>query len=56
MYKQCCVTGRGPLYEGAPMPPDVIATHIFPYAFQDQVGGFLYLLVHRTDLWPVGVL
>jgi len=48
------MTGRGPLDEEASKPPDVIAAHIFPYAYRDQVGSFLYLLAHQTDLWSVG--
>jgi len=54
MYKQCCITGKGSLDKEASKLPDVTATHIFPYAYHDQVGSFLYLLAHQTDLWSVG--
>jgi hypothetical protein len=41
MYKQCCITSRGPVSEGDPSkPPDIAACHIFPYAYRDQVCTF----------------
>lgn len=36
MYQQCCITNRGRLLKNDPSkPPDIIACHIFPYAYQD---------------------
>lgn len=47
MYEQCCITSTGPLVEGhTSMPPDIIAAHIFPYAYRDYVDIFLQLLFH----------
>jgi len=37
MYKECCITGTGQLLECDTLkPPDIIACHIFPYAYRDQ--------------------
>jgi HNH endonuclease len=42
MYKQCCITGRGPLLQNDVIkPPDIIACHIFPHAYRDAVSTFL---------------
>ena len=41
MYKQCCITGRGQLLKNdITKPPDIIACHIFPIAYQPAVSIF----------------
>ncbi|KAH9969241.1 hypothetical protein BJV74DRAFT_799381 [Russula compacta] len=37
MYKQCCITGRGPLLKNdVTKPPDIISCHIFPHAYHNN--------------------
>jgi hypothetical protein len=45
VYKECCITGERALLEiDRRMPPDIVACHIFPFAYQDVVSTFFHYL------------
>jgi hypothetical protein len=51
-YRQCCITGRGPLLNNDYIkPPDINSCHIFPHAYLDRVSKYSKCL--SPELIPV---